>query len=289
VVKQWAHNHESGLADLGTHMILLALLGAACIGITLGLLGSGGSILTVPILVYLLNKDGKIAITESLAIVGGIAAFGVIPHAHKGLVRWKTAALFGGPGMAGASLGAVAGGKMSDAVQLILFACVMLTAAWFMFRKSTKNAVQAEAKTSPSVWLVMLEGFAVGIMTGIVGVGGGFLIVPSLVLLAGLPIHHAVATSLVVIVANSWMAFFRYQSGMLDEGHVIDWTTIGMFIGVGSVGTFVGKAVGGKINQRSLKRIFAVFLLVMGFIMVSRETYRLIDDNAASLDRVSSE
>lgn len=270
-------------------MILLALLGAALIGITLGLLGSGGSILTVPILVYLLGKDGKIAITESLAIVGGIAAFGVIPHARKGLVQWKTAALFGLPGMLGASLGAVVGGKMHDAAQLILFAIVMLTTAWFMFKKSAKNAVQAEAKAEPSVWLVMLEGLAVGVMTGIVGVGGGFLIVPSLVLFAGLSIHHAVATSLVVIVANSWMAFFRYQGGMVEDGLSIDWATIGMFIGVGAVGTFVGKAVGGRINQRSLKRIFAVFLLIMGLVMVSRESYRLLADDPELQDRVTAE
>jgi len=270
-------------------MVLISLFGAALIGITLGLLGSGGSILTVPILVYLLDKDGKVAITESLAIVGGIAVFAVIPHARKGLVRWRIAVLFGLPGMAGAYLGAIVGDTMHGAVQLLLFACVMLTAAWFMFKKPDKDKAGVEPKSAPPVWLVMVEGFAVGIMTGIVGVGGGFLIVPALVLLAGLSIHHAVATSLVVIVANSWMAFFRYHGGMLDKGLEIDWPTIGMFIGVGAVGTFVGKAVGGKIDQRTLKRVFAIFLLVMGLIMISKESVKLADAGNEKPEQITTE
>jgi len=126
-------------------------------------------------------------------------------------------------------------------------------------------------------------------MTGIVGVGGGFLIVPALVLLAGLSIHHAVATSLVVIVANSWMAFFRYQGGMLDKGLEIDWSTIGMFIGVGAVGTFVGKAVGGKIDQRTLKRVFAIFLLVMGLIMIGKESVKFADAGNEKPEQITTE
>lgn len=268
-------------------MIILAFIGAALIGITLGLLGSGGSILTVPILVYLLGKDGKIAITESLAIVGGIAAFGVIPHARKGLVQWKIALLFGLPGMLGASVGSVVGGYLNGAVQLILFAFVMLVASWFMFRKSRKGLPEPEPKEAQALWLVMLEGFAVGVMTGIVGVGGGFLIVPSLVLLAGLSMHHAVATSLVVIVANSWVAFGRYQFDMGEAGIAIDWSTIVLFIAIGAVGTFVGKAVGGKLDQRALKRIFAIFLVVMGLIMIARESYRLLESKQTDQESAS--
>ncbi|GAB5495640.1 MAG: sulfite exporter TauE/SafE family protein [Phycisphaerales bacterium] len=270
-------------------MILLALIGAALIGITLGLLGSGGSILTVPILVYLLGKDGKIAITESLAIVGGIAAFGVIPHARKKLVQWKIAAYFGVPGLFGASLGSVIGSYLPGALQLVLFAAVMLTASWFMLRKTRKDLhQQAEPRPSQAIWIIMLEGFAVGIMTGIVGVGGGFLIVPSLVLLAGLSMHHAVATSLVVIVANSWAAFARYQFDMADAGLPIDWSTIALFIAVGAFGTFIGKAVGGRINQQALKRLFAVFLIVMGLIMIVKESIRLMCDHSGDLVNVSS-
>lgn len=271
-------------------MILLALIGAAMIGITLGLLGSGGSILTVPILVYLLGKDGKIAITESLAIVGGIAAFGVIPHARKGLVQWKVAAFFGVPGMLGASVGSFIGGYLPGALQLILFAAVMLTASWFMLKKSSKElpAQQTDSRSPQALWIVMLEGFAVGTMTGIVGVGGGFLIVPSLVLLAGLSMHHAVATSLVVIVANSWAAFARYQFDIGDAGLSIEWTTIVLFISVGAVGTFVGKAVGGRIDQRALKRLFAVFLIVMGLVMIARESVRLLNNQDSDQESASN-
>lgn len=270
-------------------MIILALIGAALIGITLGLLGSGGSILTVPILVYLLGKDGKIAITESLAIVGGIAAFGVIPHARKKLVQWKVAAFFGVPGILGASAGSIIGSYLPGAVQLILFAAVMLTASWFMLRKSRKDLPQQESenRSSQALWIVMLEGIAVGTMTGIVGVGGGFLIVPSLVLLAGLPMHHAIATSLVVIVANSWAAFTRYQFDVADAGLSIDWATIALFIAVGAVGTFVGKAVGGRIDQRALKRLFAVFLIVMGLVMIARESVRLLSEPDTDQETVS--
>lgn len=255
-------------------MMILALIGAAMIGLTLGLLGSGGSILTVPILVYLLGKDGKIAITESLAIVGGIAAIGAIPHARAKNVRWMTAILFGIPGMAGAYLGSIIGGYLPGALQLVIFAIVMLTAAWFMLRKSARKpstpTQSAPARDTPAVWLVVLEGFAVGIMTGLVGVGGGFLIVPSLVLLAGLSMHHAVGTSLVIIVLNSFAAFFRYQTE-----YTIDWRIIGIFIVIGGLGTLAGKVVGSRIDQRSLKRIFAYFLIVMGLIMVVRESVRL--------------
>ncbi|RNC82935.1 MAG: sulfite exporter TauE/SafE family protein [Phycisphaera sp.] len=270
--------------------MFLALIGAALIGTTLGLLGSGGSILTVPILVYLLGKDGKIAITESLAIVGGIAAFGVIPHARKKFVQWKIAAFFGGPGMLGASFGSVIGSYLPGALQLILFAAVMLTASWFMLRRSHRDLPQPQAgsKSSQPLWIVMLEGFAVGTMTGLVGVGGGFLIVPSLVLLAGLSMHHAVATSLVVIVANSWAAFARYQFDISDAGISIDWTTIALFITVGAVGTFVGKAVGGRIDQRALKKIFAIFLIVMGLIMIARESVRLLTNPEKDQDIAST-
>ena len=128
----------------------------------------------------------------------------------------------------------------------------------------------------PAAVLVALQGLAVGVMTGIVGVGGGFLIVPALVLLGKLPIHRAVATSLLVIAANSAVAFVRYTTGLADEGLYVDWGIIGMFVGVGACGTFVGKAVGGRISQRALRRVFAIFLVVMGIVIMARETTRLL-------------
>ena len=260
-------------------MLILSLIGALVIGITLGLMGSGGSILTLPLLVYLLGREGDIAIAESLAIVGGIAAFGVIPHARKGLVEWRTAIIFGLPGMLGAFVGAIVGGWMDNTLQLILFALVMLAAATFMFRKS-KRKPEAETPTDepgrPAPALVGLQGLVVGVMTGIVGVGGGFLIVPALVLLGKLPIHRAVATSLLVIAANSAVAFTRYTIGLSGEGLHVDWGIIGMFIAVGAGGTFVGKAVGGRISQATLRRVFAIFLVVMGIVIMARESSKLL-------------
>lgn len=271
-------------------MLILSLIGALVIGMTLGLMGSGGSILTLPLLVYMLGREGDIAIAESLAIVGGIAAVGVIPHARKGLVEWRTAIIFGLPGMLGAFFGAILGGWMDNTLQLILFALVMLTAATFMFRKSKAKAAASPDDASPEAAqpdsdpeharpapvLIALQGLVVGIMTGIVGVGGGFLIVPALVLLGKLPIHRAVATSLLVIAANSAVAFVRYTTGLADEGFYVDWGIIGMFVGVGACGTFVGKAVGGRISQRALRRVFAIFLVVMGIVIMARETTRLL-------------
>ncbi len=264
-------------------MLILSLIGALVIGMTLGLMGSGGSILTLPLLVYMLGREGDIAIAESLAIVGGIAAVGVIPHARKGLVEWRTAIIFGLPGMLGAFFGAILGGWMDNTIQLIIFALVMLTAATFMFRKSSAkpaasspDADQVADPVRPAAVLVALQGLAVGVMTGIVGVGGGFLIVPALVLLGKLPIHRAVATSLLVIAANSAVAFVRYTTGLADEGLYVDWGIIGMFVGVGACGTFVGKAVGGRISQRALRRVFAIFLVVMGIVIMARETTRLL-------------
>lgn len=288
-------------------MLILSLIGALVIGMTLGLMGSGGSILTLPLLVYMLGREGDIAIAESLAIVGGIAAVGVIPHARKRLVEWRTAIIFGLPGMLGAFFGAILGGWMDNTLQLIIFALVMLTAATFMFRKSrAKPAASPDAAlpddaspeaaqpdsdpehARPAPVLIALQGLVVGIMTGIVGVGGGFLIVPALVLLGKLPIHRAVATSLLVIAANSAVAFVRYTTGLADDGIHVDWRIIGMFVGVGACGTFVGKAVGGRISQRSLRRAFAIFLVVMGIVIMARETTRLLSTSKPT-ETVSTE
>lgn len=256
-------------------MLILSLVGAMLIGITLGLMGSGGSILTLPLLVYLLGRQGDTAVAESLAIVGGIAAFGVIPHARKRLVEWRTALLFGLPGMAGAFVGAIVGAWMDNVIQLILFAGVMLAASAFMFRRA-KPASDGSVAAKPAPLPVVLQGAFVGLLTGIVGVGGGFLIVPALVLLGRLPIHRAVATSLVVIAANSAVAFSRYAISLAALDQHPDWRLIALFVAVGAAGTFVGKAVGGRIGQATLRRAFAVFLVVMAFVILAREGSELL-------------
>lgn len=150
--------------------MLFAWLGAALIGISLGLLGSGGSILTVPVLVYLAGEPDKVAIAESLAIVGGIALAGSIPYAARRSVDWRSVLYFGIPGMAGTYAGAALSRFLPGPVQLALFALVMLSAAVMMFRQEQDRS---DEHARHAAWKIILEGTGVGIITGLVGVGGG--------------------------------------------------------------------------------------------------------------------
>src|SRR5699024_8447281 len=157
--------------------------------------GSGGSILTVPLLIYLVGEQEKVAIAESLGIVGAISVAGFIPYALKKRVDWQSVILFGIPGMAGAYLGAFASHYVSSSFQLLLFSSVMQGASIMMSREERSRGSKEEG-SSIAWWLIALEGLAVGVLTGLVGVGGGFIIVPALVLLGGLSMHMAVGTSL---------------------------------------------------------------------------------------------
>ncbi|MCL4741591.1 MAG: sulfite exporter TauE/SafE family protein [Phycisphaerales bacterium] len=261
--------------------MIYALLGALAVGVSLGLLGSGGSILTVPVLVYLLGRPEKAAIAESLAIVGGIAAAGAALHARRGAVRWTSALLFGVPGMIGSFLGAFGSAYVSGALQLTIFACVMLAAATLMVRGigvaspapggERKRGLRAAAPT-------IAAGLAVGALTGFVGVGGGFLIVPALVLLMGLPMGHAVGTSLAVIVMNCAVGFVKHQRVLPALGLETDWTTIGLFIAVGAAGTFAGSAIAGRMKQTTLRKTFGFFLLAMAAFVLWREAPHALRD-----------
>lgn len=257
------------------------------IGITLGLLGSGGSILTVPVLVYLLGHVEKVAIAESLAIVGGIALLTVIPYARSGQVDWPSVVFFGVPGMAGTYLGAWLARFLPGAVQLLIFALVMLLAAWTMLRhtRTSKSRDGAEDETNDSInharWLVAVEGLVVGVVTGLVGVGGGFLIVPALVVLGGLPMRLAIGTSLAVIALKSASGLFKYLDVLRSLELAIDWRTVGAFVLVGVIGSVAGHLIGGRLNQRALRQGFAVFLVAMGLFVLSREVPRLAVSEAS--------
>ena len=248
--------------------MLYALLGAVAIGLVLGLLGSGGSILTVPVLVYLAGEPDKVAIAESLAIVGAIAAVGALPYARQKLVDWHSVLYFGVPGIAGTYGGAALSTYVSGAVQLALFAIVMLIAAVLMFRGGRTTDADAPAARQP-LWKIAGEGLIVGVLTGLVGVGGGFLIVPALVLLGGLSMRLAVGTSLLIIAAKSAAGFWKYLDVLDGAGLHVDWRLIGLFAAIGIAGSFVGNALSHRVPQAQLKRGFAVFLVVMGaFILV---------------------
>ena len=261
-------------------------IGALIIGITLGLLGSGGSIMTVPILHYLMGHEDKSAIAESLAIVGGISLIGVIPFIRKRLVDWRSVVFFGIPGMAGTFLGAWLAKYIPGTYQLILFAVVMMLAAWMMLRKEKKKsaddtsggvievtsaAKQTAAKRHHANWKIGIEGLIVGVITGLVGVGGGFLIIPALVVLGRLPMRLAIGTSLVIIALKSFTGFAKYLEVLNSASLQVDWTTIIAFIVIGVIGTLIGGAIGGRINQTALKRAFGVFLILMSIFVFAKE------------------
>ena len=248
--------------------MVYAWIGAALVGLSLGLLGSGGSILTVPVLVYLAGEPAKVAIAESLAIVGMIALVGALPYAVQRRVDWRSAALFGGGGLVGTFVGASLAAFVPAAVQLVVFAVVMLAASASMFR-GRREATGDRALVRPAMLLAL--GVGVGVVTGLVGVGGGFLIVPALVLLVGLPMREAVGTSLVVITANSAVGFAKYLSVLDASGLSVDVHLIAVFAAIGVAGSLVGNAVSTKVPQASLRRGFAVFLVAMGAFILWRE------------------
>lgn len=249
--------------------MILAWIGAALIGVSLGLLGSGGSILTVPVLVYLVGEPDRLAIAESLAIVGSISLFGAIPYAVRKQIDWRSVVMFGVPGVLGTYLGAALSQFVSGVFQLTLFAAVMLLAAVMMFQPAP---VKAEVETSHarSPLKIAAEGLAVGTLTGLVGVGGGFLIIPALVLLGGLPMPLAVGTSLLIIAMKSFAGFYKYLHLLDAQGVGMHWNLITIFTVIGIAGSFAGARIGKKASNAGLKRGFASFLVVMGvYVLVT--------------------
>ncbi|WP_375765275.1 sulfite exporter TauE/SafE family protein [Archangium gephyra] len=244
-------------------MPLLGLSLAALIGLSLGLLGGGGSILTVPILVYVLGFGAKESIAMGLAVVGVTSLFGAVGHWRKGNLQLRAAVVFGAVAMAGTYAGARLSVFVSGAVQLLLFATVMLVAAFFMFRNGRKESAHAPAPHKASFPVMAAAALGVGGLTGLVGVGGGFLIVPALVLLVGLPMKQAVGTSLLVIALNSFVGFAGYL------GHVeVPWGWLGLFTAIAVAGILAGTWATHYVSQAALKRAFSVLLVVMGVFIL---------------------
>lgn len=253
--------------------MLAALIGALLIGLCLGLLGSGGSILTVPILVFVLGQPEKLAIAGSLAIVGGIALAGALPWTWRRQVDARSLLWFGLPGMAGTWAGAWLSQWLSGAAQLGLFAMVMLMAASLMFRSPPAPS----AAPAPRRRIAIVgDGLGVGVLTGLVGVGGGFLIVPALVLLGRLPMQRAIGTSLWIIALKSFTGLIGYLPVIEARGERLDWPLIGLFIGVGALGTLAGMQLAHRMPQQQLKRMFAFFLVLMAIYIIVRTLPRLV-------------
>ena len=247
-------------------MLILGLILAAIVGVSLGLLGAGGSILAVPILVYVAGLPAKEAIATALVLVGATALVGALNHARHHALDWRGAATFGGISMLGAYAGGRAAEYLPDAVQLTGFAAVMIISSVFMFRRRSPS----QEHQSHSRAVMIAAALSVGVLTGILGVGGGFLIVPALTLFARTPIRNAVGTSLVVIAINSASGLAAWSSTIS-----IDWMLAGSFTASAMFGVVLGALIGGRIRPDTLRLGFATFLLVVGSWIAAEQCYEL--------------
>lgn len=254
--------------------MILAIVLSLLIGVTLGLLGGGGSILTVPILVYALHVEAKAAIATSLLVVGVTSLTAMIQHARRDAVSWRVGSVFGASGMAGAYLGGWVARFIPSPLLLLLFALIMFATAWAMLR----NGQKAEEPRNPGDCLdcipfgeVIVHGLVVGAVTGLVGAGGGFLVVPALTLLGGLPMHLAIGTSLLVISMKSAAGFLGYLS------HVnVDYRLAGVVTGSAVAGSFLGSWLAHRLQARHLRKGFAWFVIAMAFYILFRERQRIL-------------
>ncbi len=258
---------------------LLGYLGALVIGIVLGLIGGGGSILTVPVLVYLLSINPVTATAYSLFVVGASSLVGALNNLKKKLVDFRTATVFSIPAFVAVyatrkylvpaipeHIFSLWGFEVTKNIGIMLFfAVIMIVASVSMIRETSKEDLR-ETKVKYNYPLIIIEGVVVGVLTGIVGAGGGFLIIPALVLLAKLPMKKAVATSLLIIAVKSLIGFIGDVQN-LD----IDWLFLMIFTGLSIIGIFLGGYLNKFIDGKKLKKGFGWFVLVMGIYIIGKE------------------
>ena len=245
-------------------MVALAVVLAVFVGISLGLLGGGGSILTVPLLAYVAAMDATQAIASSLFVVGVTSAFGAITHARAGRVRWKVAAVFGVAAMAGAYAGGRLAHLIPGNILLIAFAVIMIAAAVAMLRG--RRDIGDESAGPLPVAKILLQGAVVGVISGLVGAGGGFLLVPALALLGGLPMPAAVGTSLVVISMQS----FAGLAGHLATDP-INWKVAGAVSAAAVAGSILGGLLTSRVDPTVLRKAFGWFVLAMAAVVLAEE------------------
>ena len=251
------------------------------IGVSLGLIGGGGSILTLPVLVYLLGFSPVLSTAYSLFIVGTTSFVGSINYMRKGLINYQAAFVFAIPSFISVfltrkylvptipdSLFTLAGFEVTKNIGIMLFfALVMLAASYSMIMSKKKEDEESE-KLKFNYPLIGLEGAVVGILTGIVGAGGGFLIIPALVLLARLPMKMAVGTSLLIIATKSLIGF------MGDISNInVNWTFLLQFTSLSVIGIFIGSYFSKFIEGEKLKKSFGWFVLVMGIYIITKEIF----------------
>ncbi|MFM1884917.1 MAG: hypothetical protein RL026_74 [Pseudomonadota bacterium] len=251
----------------------LGLLGAVGIGLSLGLLGSGGSIVTVPVLVYLFGQATKDAVAGSLLVVALVATAGALLHARRQSPAWRVALLFAPTGMLGAWIGALLSGLVGETTQMRSFAAAMLLAAALMLRppaalRQSEGVAANDGSAPPAAqrwhWLLLL-GACTGLLTGFVGVGGGFMVVPALVLGARLPMAQAVGTSLLLIALNAATGFAgQWQAAGARGLWHLDYAVLAAVTVLGILGTVAGQRIAHRLPAVALRRVFASCLMLLG-------------------------
>ncbi|KUI48041.1 hypothetical protein AU198_04895 [Mycobacterium sp. GA-1199] len=262
-------------------MIALTVGLAVFVGIALGLLGGGGSILTVPLLAYVAGMDAKQAIATSLLVVGVTSAIGAISHARAGRVQWRTGLIFGAAGMAGAYAGGVLARFIPGTILLVGFAVMMVATAVAMLRGRKKVETTGTSQHLP-IPKIIAEGLVVGLVTGLVGAGGGFLVVPALALLGGLPMPVAVGTSLIVIAMKSFAGLGGYLSSVQ-----IDWAVALSVTAAAVVGALIGARLTAMVNPEALRKAFGWFVLAMSSVILSQEIHPGVGIAAAVLTAIA--
>ncbi|MDD2761202.1 MAG: sulfite exporter TauE/SafE family protein [Methylomonas sp.] len=268
--------------------MLLTLTLSLIIGLLLGMLGGGGSILAVPMLVYLLHIEAKTAITTSFVVIGLSSLLALIPHARRHSVCWKSGVFFGLSGMVGAFAGGRWAAFFSPDLLMTLFGLISLSTGLLMLRGARPEAPGKTMKACPTrvpYFRVLFDGFFVGGLTGMVGVGGGFLIVPALTLLVGLPMQGAVGTSLLIIVMNALAGLGGYSQHVdLDLPLIVEVAT-GTLVGSG-----IGAVISGYIKPASLRRGFGLMVVAVGLYVLSQAfTAELLADAMTWLRGAHSE
>jgi uncharacterized protein len=242
---------------------ITAAVAALGIGLSLGLLGGGGSILTVPVFVYALGVPTTSAVAMSMPVVGLTSLVGVLSHWRAGHVRWRTAFSFGTVAMVAAFGGTWIGRRLGGDMQLLLLATLMSITAVAMWRRPASSRTSETAAATRHPVFLLLVAIGVGVLTGVVGIGGGFLVVPALVVLGGLPMTDAIGTSLAVIVLNAAAGLAGYA------GHVlIDWSTVLWFTALAATGIVAGSRLAPRVPAATLRRAFALLLLVVGALLL---------------------
>lgn len=263
-------------------MEIIGYLASIVIGISLGLIGGGGSILTVPVLVYLFSVEPVLATAYSLFVVGLTSLVGSFAYFRKGLVNVRTAIVFGIPSIIAVFMTrayivpaipkvvATVGGFVvtKSILMMVLFAILMIAASYSMIKKDKKTSAEDAGEQKFNYPLILVEGAVVGLLTGLVGAGGGFLIIPALVVLSRLPMKEAVGTSLVIIAAKSLIGFMGEGSGT-----VIDWIFLCKVSAFAIAGIFIGATLSKRIDGAKLKPAFGWFVLVMGIYIIIKELF----------------